>query len=121
MNIADTKRMRILTLIAVILLLPFGCSPDPYGAKVILHNVGTVPLHSVVVRVTGNAYSFGELAASDTCTVKTYATGESNIVIEYLDTGGQKKELTVDCYFEPGYRKTISVKVTADSATKTEN
>lgn len=120
MSIIDTSRIRIFALVEVTLLLLSGCSSNSYGAKVFIHNVDSVPLHSVIVRVTGNVYSIGELAASQTRTVNTYLTGESHIIIEHIDASGEKKELPVDCYFEPGYRSIINVQVRADSVTKVE-
>jgi hypothetical protein len=120
MRIVNTNYSRILILLAVVTLLLRGCSSDPYGAKVVVENVGTAPLHSVVVRVTGNSYSIGELPVRESRDVKTYPTGESHIVIEHIDQSGNKKELPFDCYFEPGYRSTIRVKVTSDKAVKTE-
>lgn len=119
MNVMNNKRIKKLVLATASALL-LCCSSDRYGAKVTIQNVGITPLHSVVVRVTGNSYSVGELSVSETRTIKTYPTGESHIVIEHIDSNGEKKELAVNCYFEPGCRSTINVKVTVDSATKVE-
>jgi hypothetical protein len=119
MNAMNRKTIRLSALVMIVASL-LCCSSDRYGAIVTLHNVGTTPLHSVAIRVTGNTYTIGELIALETHTVKTYPTGESHIVIEHVDVSGQKKELPVDCYFEPGYRSTIKIDVTAESATKAE-
>jgi hypothetical protein len=112
------RQMKLTAAILATVLLLGGCSSDPYGAKVILQNGGLTPLNSVVVRVTGNSYSIGVLPALGSRSVKTYPTGESHIVIEYIGASGEKKELTVECYFEPGYRNTINVRVTAESAVR---
>jgi hypothetical protein len=120
MRIMNMNYSKALFLFTVAALFLSSCSSDPYGAKVIVENVGTLPLHSVVVRVTGNSYSVGELPVREIRSVKTYPTGESHIVIEHVDQSGSKKELPLDCYFEPGYRSTINVKVTTDKAVKTE-
>ena len=107
------------TVAAVAFILSLSaCSSDLYGARVVMRNSSTTPLHSVTVRVTGNSYAVGELPAFGSCSVKTYPTSESNIIIEHMDTSGENKELPVDCYFEPGHRSTIVVSVTADSAVK---
>jgi len=120
MRIMNRVCPRVLIILSVATLYFSGCSSDSYGAKVVVENVGAAPLHSVVVRVTGNSYSLGELSVGEVRSVKTYPTGESHVVIEHVDQSGSKKELPVDCYFEPRYRTTINVKVTADSAVKTE-
>ena len=120
MRIMNIDYPRAFILMALVALFLNGCSSDSYGAKVVVENVGTAPLHSIVVRVTGNSYPLGELPARESREVKTYPTGESHIIIEHIDQGGSKKELPVDCYFEPGYRTTIRVKVTSDKAAKAE-
>jgi hypothetical protein len=120
MKALNETRRRVFALVTFGFLLLCRCSSDKYGARVVVQNADTVPLHSVVVRVTGNSYLIGELPASETRTINTYPTGESHIVIEHVNAKGEMKELPVDCYFEPGYRSTIKVKVAVDSATKTE-
>jgi hypothetical protein len=114
--IARNKKPRsVIIRFALATLLFTACARDPYGAKVSLRNVGTVPLRSVVARVTGNSYSLGDVAVGEIRTVKTYPTGESHVVIELVDDDGSKKELPIDCYFESGYRSTIDVKLTASA------
>ena len=120
MRILNTDYPKAFIRLAIASLFLTGCSSDPYGAKVVVENVGTSPLHSVVVCVTGSSYSLGELPVRASREVKTYPTGESHIVIEHIDQSGSKKELPVDCYFEPGYRSTIRVKVTTDQTVKAE-
>ena len=102
MNASNHKRLEEFALASLILLLLCHCAPDQYGAKLIVQNADTPPLHSVVVRVTGNSYPIGELAALETRPIQTYPTAESPIAIECVGAGGEKKELTVDCDFEPG-------------------
>ena len=114
----NTKPRNLAIRFALATLLFSGCARDNYGAQVSLENVGTLPLRSVVVRVTGNSYSLGDVAVGEIRTVKTYPTGESHVVIELVDDDGSKKELPIDCYFESGYRSTIDVKLTASSVLK---
>jgi hypothetical protein len=115
----NTAYPRVLIILAVVAPFLAGCSSDPYGAKVIVENIGAAPLHLVVVRVIGNSYLVGEMMVGERRTVNTYPAGESHIVIEHIDRSGSKKELPVDCYFEPDYRSTINVKVTGESAVDT--
>lgn len=114
----SAERRFLLIRFALATLFFSSCAADHYGAMVSLENVGTVPLRSVVVRVTGAAYSVGDMAAGESRIVKTYPTGESNVVIELVDDDGSMKEFPIDCYFEPGYRSVIHVKLTASSVLK---
>jgi hypothetical protein len=107
-------------LIALGILFFSSCAPDHFGAKVSLENVGTAPLRSVVIRVTGKSYSVGDVAAGESRVVETYPTGESHVVIELVDDDGSKKEFPIDCYFESGYRSIINVKLTASSVLNAE-
>jgi len=106
---------------AVAVLCLSSCSSNPYGAKVVVKNVGKVPLHSVVVHVTGRSYPLGELPVGENRSVKAYPTGESHVVIEHVDQSSGNKKLPVDCYFELGYRTTINVEITEDSVVKTDS
>lgn len=107
------KYKGILATLVLSLCLFDGCRPS-YGAKVIIVNVGTVPMRSVVVRVTGKSYPLGELGVGQTLSVDTYPTGESSVTIEHTDAQGNRKTLPAGGYFEPGSQSTIKVKVTAD-------
>jgi hypothetical protein len=95
-------------------MLLFGCSGDG-GTEVIITNAGSTPVHSAVVRVTGNSYALGEIDSRQTRSVHVYPGGESHVEIEHVATDGTKKLLFSDCYFEKGYCGTIEAKVTTDS------
>lgn len=80
------------------------------GVVVIVRNVGSEPLHSVIVHVTGNSYQIGDIDVGATKKVKVVAQGESHVEIEH----GNQKRLVVDCYFESVYKGKIIVEVTSD-------
>lgn len=80
------------------------------GVNVVIHNVGSEPLQSVVVHVTGNSYSIGDIDAGDIKTVKVFANGESHIEIEH----GKQNRLIIGTYFEKSYRGKITVEVTTE-------
>ena len=44
-----------------------------HGVKVRIHNSGSVPLYAVVVHVTGNSYSLGDLAVGSTVLTRVVA------------------------------------------------
>jgi hypothetical protein len=119
MNAMNRKPIRLFALVIIVSSLLY-CSSDSYGAIVTVQNIGSTPLHSVLIGVTADTYSIGELTALETRTVKTYPTGESHIVIEHIDESGQKKELAVDCYFEAGCRSRIKINVRGETATRAE-
>lgn len=72
-----------------------------------LTNVGTEPMHGLVIHVTGASYSVGELAPGARKTIPVSPSGESHIELE--QSSGRR--LVVDCYFESGYSGTISAEV----------
>lgn len=79
------------------------------GVTVVVHNVGNEPLHSVIVHVTGNSYPIGDIAAGSSSSVMVHATSESRVELEH----GAHERLVVDCYFENGYKGTITAEVTS--------
>ncbi|WP_020654294.1 hypothetical protein [Massilia niastensis] len=81
------------------------------GVTFVARNVGTEPMRSVVVHVTGRSYPIGDLAPGASKSVRVSPTSESNIE---LSQSGHAR-LTVGGYFEKGYRGTISADVTTES------
>jgi hypothetical protein len=116
------NRIALFVMVLVFISTVISCKASkPYGAKITITNVGEVPLDSVVVHVTGNSYELGTIAVNETRAVEAYPTGESDAKIEYIDTTGNKQNLPVNCYFEPGYKSLIKVEVTPNAATVTKN
>jgi len=103
------------------LLVPLTSCTADRGTKVILMNKNSDTLHSVVVHVTGNSYSVGELDPDKAKSVKVYPTGESHVEIEHVGLDGAKKRLYADCYFEQGYGGSIEISMTADAITKLDH
>jgi hypothetical protein len=81
------------------------------GVTFVAHNVGTEPMRSVVVHVTGKSYPIGDLAPGASKSVRVNPTSESHIE---LSQSGHAR-LTVGGYFEKGYQGTITADVTTES------
>jgi hypothetical protein len=99
-------------------LVPIASCTRDRGTNVILMNQSSDALHSVVVHVTGNSYSVGELEPDKAKSVKVNPTGESHIEIEHVGIDGTAKRLYADCYIEKGYGGSIEINMTADAITK---
>ena len=102
-----------------LLLLPLlivGCTtdePPAFGAtEVRLVNVGTVPMDSVAVLVTGASYPVGTIPVGDSVTVAARPTGETGVNVM---RAGQRDSLYLDVYFENGYGGRVRAEVTTDS------
>jgi hypothetical protein len=78
------------------------------GVTVIIRNVGAEPVRSIIVYVTGNSYSIGDVAPGTSKTVKVFAKGESHIELEQAG----KNRLVIGCYFEDGYMGKITAEIT---------
>ena len=81
------------------------------GIKVIVENTGHSPLHLLVIHVTGESYSMGDLAPGASVTTTVSPDGESDLEIEFTDTNGNKRRLIAGCYIEPNYRATIRLSI----------
>ena len=80
-----------------------------HGVTVEVRNVGNEQMRAVIVHVTGNSYPIGDLPAGSSRRVDVSATSESHVELEYQG----HDRLIIDCYFEPGYKGTITAQVTA--------
>lgn len=78
---------------------------------VVVRNTGNTPLRDVVVHVTGNSYSLGDLDAGSQKRVLIEPTGDSHVELSVREVSGHTRRLTGDCYFEPGYHGTIRIDV----------
>lgn len=95
-----------LLILSVFLLFQFRS-----GIRVTILNTGQTSIHSVVLHVTGNSYSIGDLAPGDSGEATVTSAGESTLKIEFADADGKKQQLDAGVYLEPGYRGTIRVSI----------
>jgi len=80
------------------------------GITVVVRNVGAEPLRSVIVHVTGRSYPIGDIAHGESKAVEVTVVGESHIELEHAT----RRRLVIDCYFENGYKGTITAEVTSE-------
>jgi hypothetical protein len=81
------------------------------GVRVTIHNVGTTPLRSVVLQVTGASYPLGDIVPGSFGEATVISHGESNLEIEFINIDGKTRRLNAGGYFESGYRGTIRVSI----------
>lgn len=81
------------------------------GTHVTIENGGSIPLESVVLHVTGNRYSLGDIPPNSSKSVDVKVEGESDIELSHAN-GNRFK---VDVYLEPGYGGSVHATVTSDS------
>jgi hypothetical protein len=81
------------------------------GIHVTVQNSGSQPLRSVVLFVTGNSYSLGDIRPEATSEATVKCTGDSHLEIEFVDDAGDAKRLDAGGFFQPGYRGTIRMSV----------
>ncbi len=110
---------RFLVVIALSVLLA-GCSQQS-GVTATVKNTGSSTLDGVVVIVTGKTYSAGNIQPGQSASVVVNPQSESRLVIEYSDPTGNQHSLPVDCYFESGYRGSITVEVSGNQIAKVDN
>ena len=81
------------------------------GIHVTVQNTGDQPIRSVVLFVTGNSYSLGDIPPGATADSTVKCTGDSNLEIEFVGDDGQTKRLDAGGFFQSGYRGTIRVSI----------
>ena len=101
------KKSLLLAILVMIAAL-FAAKASASGVAFTLTNGGTTTMQSVTVQVTGRSYPFGDLAPGSTKTIRVNPAGESHIELFFSGT----RRLTIDCYFESGYRGKITAEVT---------
>jgi 2-methylaconitate cis-trans-isomerase PrpF len=97
----------------VVLIIMFASAALLYLNRpltLVVRNLDSEALHAVVVHVTGNAISMGDIPAGQSREIQVTTTGESHVELE-LPTG----RLIVNCYFEQGYGGRISAEITRNT------
>lgn len=81
------------------------------GIHVTVQNTGSQPLRAVVLFVTGNSYSVGDIPPGATAEATVKCTGDSHLEIEFVDDAGETKRLDAGGFFQSRYRGTIRVSI----------
>jgi hypothetical protein len=103
--------MLICLLLAVMLFLAYFLLFYHPGIHVSVQNTGNQPIRSVVLYVTGNSYSLGDIPPGADANATVKCTGDSHLEIEFVDGDGQTKKLDAGGFFQPGYRGAIRVSI----------
>jgi hypothetical protein len=113
---APKRRRRGLLLIAAV--LPLAIASAWYwlfayrpGITVIVFNAGPQPLIDVVLVVTGQRVTLGEIAANRSAQAAVKCTGDSHLEIEFRIEGQATRRLDAGGYFQPGYYGTIRITI----------
>lgn len=64
-------------------------------------------MRSVVLYVTGNSHTIGDIPIGECRTTIVEPTADSNLEIEFTDDELGKVRVNAGGYFEPGYRGTV--------------
>ena len=116
------RRWAIVAVIAAFLLaIPASLLIRTPGVKAVVTNTGTTAMRDVSVEVTGRSYAIGDLQPGETRSVRVRPTGESNIVLRYVDPNGANQAVTVDCYFDSGYSGSITADVADGKVTRVDS
>lgn len=98
------------------------CHERSRGVEIRVHNADGRTLHSVVVAVTGQSYSLGDLPAGATSSIWATPTSDSSVDVSVTDAAGQVKRLPVPhSYIEPGNSGWMLLDVTSVEARKIED
>ena len=110
--------MKKITAAAVVLVIALFCAAVLYLNRpltLVVRNVDSEALHAVVVHVTGNSISIGDIPAGESRKVRLATTGESHVELE-LASG----RLIINCYFEDGYGGHITAQITRSTVVRTK-
>ena len=105
----STRSLLIATVLVAVLLALYLWFRQ--GVTVSIHNSGSMDIKDVVVHVTGQSYKIGDVSAGATKSCRVNPRGESDVKICYSLSDGSKRHHTIDCYIEPGYRRSILTEV----------
>jgi hypothetical protein len=83
----------------------------------IIANAGNAPMTDIVVRVTGNDFSNGDLETGGSTMMRLSVTGDSHVRIE----SASGDPLVPDVYLQRGEPGTIRAVVTPDSVVSVEH
>lgn len=107
----------VATIFAVLAACGFWLS-SLLSLTVTVKNVGSEPLRSVTVQVTGGSYELGDLPPGIERSTTVNPAGESIISIDLIDSRGQANTLQVDCYIDKGMWGVVSLEVTDHTVEK---
>lgn len=105
--VATALAVIVTACVGIVRLLPARATT----LKAMVTNVGRETMRDIRVTVTGRTYPLGDLSVKEARAIGVDPTGESHIVLTYVDEGGRSQSLLVDCYFEPTDSGTIAVDV----------
>jgi hypothetical protein len=101
----------ICLLFAVMVVLAYYVLFYKPGIQVTVQNTGSQPIRSVVLFVTGNNYSLGDIPPGAAAEARVKCTGDSHLEIEFVDDHEQTKRLDAGGFFQPGYRGKIRLTI----------
>lgn len=103
----------ILSIVALVALA--AVSMMVYKAKmplsVTIRNIGTQDMQTVVVHVTGNKHPIGDIRAGEAASIDVSPTGDSHVMVHFVDPTGKRVQLVGDCYFGPSFTGFIDVEI----------
>lgn len=83
------------------------------GVVLTVVNADATPLRGVAARVTGKRYVIGTVGAGGSRTATLSPTGESTIVLSYVDSDGSVRDHDLDVYLEARSAGTVRVEFRA--------
>ena len=98
----------VLLSLAAVALLILLYDPE-VGVRV--RNSGDTVLRNVVVEVTGDRVSLGDVPAGSVREARVCPTGESDVHLELTTESGNRRKLTAGAYLEPGYNGYLEVMI----------
>jgi hypothetical protein len=81
------------------------------GIHVTVQNMGSQPMRAVVLFVTGNNFSLGDIPPGSAADATVKCTGDSHLEIEFVDNAGETKRLDAGGFFQSGYRGQIRLTI----------
>jgi hypothetical protein len=98
-----------LAFILFFFLVMFSLGSTRTELTIELRNTGDQPMHNVVVRLPDASRVMGYLAAGGERSVRTRATRNAPVTIEFLDRRGQLRNLRTEVRLRPGEVGTVTI------------
>ncbi len=102
---------------ASVALLAVGlvaCKAGSRGVTVMVNNASGGEITNLQVKFTGGSKSSPKLKPAESFETKVNPSGESHLVVEFVDSSGKQHSVNVDVYFEHNYSGTIHVTIEPD-------